>query len=403
MLNKIYLDYAASTPIDKAVIRETKKIMKNNFYNPSSIYKQGVLSKRKLEEARKTVSKTILSRKEDIYFTNGGTESINSAILGLGRYYLKQKAKQKEFIPHIITLKTEHPAVLESCKKLEEEGCEVTYLNVDKESGIVNPNQIKEEIRDNTVLVTIAYVNGEIGVISPLKEISKVILESKEKRGRDKNNYPYFHTDASQAPNYLSVQVEKLGVDMMTLDGAKIYGPKGSGILYKKHFVNIEPIFFGGSQEKGIRAGTENLASAVGFSIALKKAQDNYKQESERLNILQNYFYKKITTEFPKIELNGSNKFGKKRISNNLNFCFKNMDVVSEMLVIQLDKAKIFVSATTACKNLDDVAHSYVIENLEDPKEKGICSKSSIRFTFGRDTNKRKLNKVVKKLRSILQ
>ena len=388
MNKKIYLDYASTTPLSKSVYRKMKPYLRDIFYNPSSIHHGGVLAKRSVQGAREIIARGLSVRSQDVYFVGSGTESINLAMLGVVRSAIKKMKGEK---PHLIITEIEHPAVMEAARRLEIEGAELTILPVLK-SGLINAQSVRAALKPNTVLVSIMFANNEIGTILPISKISKEIQDYKNKLGRDKFTYPYFHTDASQAVNYFSVQVEKLGVDLMTIDAGKFYGPKGVGVLYKKHSVDIEPIIFGGSQESGLRAGTENVAGIVGCAEAFAIAQKNREKESNRLLKLQLYFIEEILKVFPNATLNGDLR---QRLPNNVNICIPGSN--AEFLVLALDAKNVYVSSTTACKSLGDNSYSYVVDAIG----KKDCAASSIRFSFGTDTTKYKLKKVIKILSKI--
>lgn len=394
MKDKIYLDYASTTPISKKVLAKMKPYMRKVFFNPSSIHSGGVLAKRAVADARANIAKGLSVRSQDVYFVGSGTESINLALMGVVRKFLfddefKNKLEGKK--PHLIITEIEHPAVIEAARRLEKEGAELTVLSVLKD-GLIKSHSVRAAIKPNTVLISIMFANNEIGTILPISKISKEILEFKNQIGRDKNSFPYFHTDASQAVNYFSVQVEKLGVDLMTIDSGKFYGPKGVGVLYKKYSVPIEPIIFGGAQESGLRAGTENVAGIIGCAEAFVEAQKKREQESQRLLKLQLFFIEEVLKIFPNASLNGDLR---DRLPNNVNICIP--DSNAEFLVLALDAKKVLVSSTTACKSLGDTSYSYVIEAIG----KKECAASSIRFSFGRDTTEYKLKKVLKILKKI--
>jgi cysteine desulfurase len=235
--------------------------------------------------------------------------------------------------------------------------------------------------------------NNEIGTIFPVRDISRVIHKFKKELGKEKKSYPYLHTDASQSPNYMDININRLGIDMMSLDGSKIYGPKGSGVLIKKSYVQIDSISFGGSQEFGLRSGTENLPLIYGFYLALKKTLEIQEQESVRIINLQKYFILKIQNYFPEIKINGSVE---KRLPNNINICVPNIN--AEFTVIKLDHLGISCSSMTACRNMTDVSSSYVVESLGEK-----CGESSLRFTMGRETKKSDIDRVIKSLSKIIK
>ncbi|MDD4988810.1 MAG: cysteine desulfurase family protein [Candidatus Pacebacteria bacterium] len=381
---RIYLDYASTTPLDKEVFEAMKPFFSENFENPSSLYTGGVSAKKAVADARKSIGGEFGVRAEEIIFTSGGTEANNMALLGVFR-----SAKKKISKPHVITSVIEHPSILEVCKQIEKEGGEITYVPV-SENGIVNPKDIAKVLQKNTILVSVMYANNEIGTIQPISEIARLIRQFQ----KDYGVKIAFHTDASQAANYLPLKVDSLGVSLMTLDGSKIYGPKGVGVLYKKKEVSIEPILFGGGQEVGVRSGTENVPGIVGMAKALEKCAQIRSSESARLTGLRDFLIAEILKKFPKVTLNGDQV---RRLPNNVNICFPELD--AEFAVIKLDEAGIACSSTSACNNLSENPFSYVIGALPDKKG---CERSSLRFTLGRETVKTELDNVLKILSKIL-
>lgn len=383
---RIYMDYAARTPVEKEVVLWMDKFYDINYSNSSALHKEGLNSKNVLNESRKSIAKNLNCGDSEIIFTSGGTESDNLAMLGI---FLEAQKNGIEN-PHIITTKIEHPAILEICEKIKSLGGEITLVSVSEE-GLVSPEEIFNSIKTNTILVSVMYANNEIGTIQPLKEISKKI-----KDWREKNNtqFPYFHSDACQAGLYLSLDVKKLGLDMMTLDGIKIYGPGGVGVLYKNNNIKIQPIVYGGGQENGLRSGTENIVGISGFSKSLEIAESLKEFESKRLSDIRDYGISKIIENFPNSSLNGSYQ---KRLPNNINICFPGLD--SEFAVIKLDTLGFSVSAASACNNLSLENSSGVIKALG----KESCASSSIRFTFGRETKKKDINDLVRALKTFVK
>lgn len=382
---RIYLDYASKTPTDPRVLASMKPFFDKNFSNPSSLHKEGQNSKKVLSDARKDIAKILLSNESEIIFTSGGTESNNLALLGVFDAALKSGIKN----PHIISTEIEHPAILEVCKEIQKRGGEVTLVPVNNE-GLVSSQDIFSAIKENTVLVTVMYANNEIGTIQPIKEIGTKIKQWREK---NKTSFPYFHTDACQAGLYLSLNVHNLGLDLMTLDGIKMYGPSGVGILYVRGGVLINPILFGGGQEKGLRSGTENFISAMGFAKALEIAEEMKEKESARLIYIRDYAIEKILENFQESSLNGSKT---ERLPNNVNICFPKID--SEFAVVSLDVYGISASYTSSCKTLAEDSSSYVVYALG----KEDCRLSSLRFTFGRDTKKEDIDVLIETLRKIM-
>ncbi|MEI6296567.1 MAG: cysteine desulfurase family protein [bacterium] len=381
----IYLDYAATTPVDEKVLLGMRRFWSTEYGNPGSIHSLGVSANKALEEARKNIALPLGARSSEIFFTSGGTESNNLAIMGVANFF-KRISNGKKL--HIITSKIEHHSVLKPFKFLEKNGFDVTYLNTSP-SGLVKPEDVKKAIKDNTVLVSLMYANNEIGTIQPIREISQKI---KEKRGD--RNYPIFHTDACQAPGALSLQVSNLGIDLMTIGGSKIYGPKGSGFLYIKNGTPVDPVFFGGGQEGGLRSGTQNVPEIVGLSIALRLIEDKRKKESDRLTILRDYFITSAKKIISNLELNGD---AKQRLPNNVNFYFPGIS--GEQLVIELDAKGVMTSTGSACSSREE-APSHVLVSVYGKEAR---ANSSVRFTFGRDTTKNDILKTVKILQNIVE
>ena len=402
MKKRIYLDYAAATPLDRRVAKVIRPYESKQFANPSSIHAEGVAARRAVETARTIIARLLNVRSEEIIFTSGGTEADNTAILGV-----VQKAKEKGIaIPHIVTTTIEHSAVLEACRKLESWGVRVTYVPVDI-SGFVDPKKIQAALEPETVLVSVQLANSEIGAIQPLHAIASAIVEYKKMYRRDNQvlgqlGYPYFHTDASQAPNYLDISFQKYGVDLMTLDAAKIYGPKGIGLLAVKRQVSLAPLIVGGGQEHGLRSGTEPVAAIVGFASALSIATKLREKENRRLRALQQYFVQRLKETLPRSVIIVSGDC-QKSLPNNVTICVRNGEE-AELLVVRLDAMGIACSAGSACTNLSTATYSYVIEALDqaDQTESRDCKSSSIRFSFGRATTKRDLDLTLRAIRSII-
>lgn len=381
---KIFLDYAGGSPLGSSVIKEMEKYH-GVFANPSGLYKEAQEAKNLLSDFRTRVAKVLNVTKNEIVFTGGGTEGNNLALLGVFENY-----RTKDFVPHIITTSIEHSSTLEVCKEVERRGGEVTILNVNEE-GLVSLSELKNSIKENTVLISIGYANSEIGTIQPIGEIAKII---KEYRQGTHTPTPYLHVDTGTAPLYLSLDIARHGIDLLTLDAAKIYGPKGVGALYVKSGVKLRPIIFGGGQERGMRSGTENLGGIAGFTVALEEAVKNREQESKRVLEIRDYAIKNILKEFKFSKLNGSIKH---RLPNNINICFPNLD--AEFAVVELDILGFSVSYSSSCMTLKDDQSSYVIRAIgrED------CSKSSLRFTLGEDNSKGDIDKLILALKKVVK
>ena len=375
---RIYLDNAATTPIDKRVLSVIRKISTESYGNPSSLHKEGVEAKKILSEARKDIAEIIGANPDEIVFTSGGTESNNLAIFGTVRDPKKS---------HIIVSSIEHASIIECVKELEKRGAEVTYLPVNGD-GVVSSKDIKEAIKENTVLVSIMYANNEIGTIQPIVEIAKAIRHSKSR--------PIFHTDACQATNYLDMKVLHLGVDLMTFNASKIYGPKGVGALFVRKGIKLSPLIFGGGQEKGIRSGTENVASLKGFAEAMKITEEMKEKESARLTKLRDFFIAEAMEKIPNSVLNGS---AENRLPNNVNISIPKTD--AEELVIILDARGIACSTGSACANISaDGKVSHVVEALGFGRDRAA---SSLRFTLGRETTKEDIIFIANELSKILK
>lgn len=384
---RVYLDYAAATPVRPEIHQFIKPFATDNFGNPSAIYLEGRIAKQALEQARESVAKNLNCHPHEIIFTNGGTESINLAIFGIARAYKKFFKK-----PRLITSQIEHPAVLESMKQLSKEGFDIKYVSTNK-FGEINLSELKKYLNSQTILVSVMYANNEIGTIQPIEKISTIIKIFR------KNKYlPFFHTDACQAANYLNINVNHLGVDFMTLNGGKIYAPKASGILYKKSGLSIDPIIFGGGQEKNLRSGTENLTSWMGFSKALELTQKEKSTKIKKIKQLRDYLQKNIL-KIPQTFLNGHPQ---KRLPNNLNVIISGIE--GESLILELDKAGIAASTGSACHS-HSLEPSHVLKSLGLSREK---IHGSLRLTLGKYTTKKEINyvirilpKIVKKLRNL--
>jgi len=371
---QVYLDNASTTPVDPKVLKAMMPYFSGRYGNPSSLHAPGRESKNAIEAARKNIAKHIGAEPEEIIFTGGGTESDNLAMFGIARAY-KEKGR------HIIVSGIEHKAILDACRKLEKEGFEITYLDVDKK-GLVSLEQLNSSLRRDTILVSIMYANNEIGTIQPIKEIAEIIQGNKLSK-------PIFHTDACQAAGALLINVKELGVDALTMSASKIYGPKGVGCLYLNKKYKIEPVMVGGGQERGLRSGTENVAGIVGFSEAISISEKKRVSENERLTKLRDHFLKRIQKEITGAIINGD--IGQ-RLPNNINVSIRGVE--GESLILLLDKYGIYCSTGSACSSMD-LNPSHVLLKIGLPLELAHCS---IRFTLGRHTKKEDLDYTIKVL-----
>jgi cysteine desulfurase len=343
-----------------------------------------------LENARTETARVLGARPEEIIFTSGGTESNNLAIQGIvWAWHEKTKA---HLLPHVITTNIEHSSVLEACKLLEKRKlAEISIVPVEA-NGIVDPKKIKKEIKENTLLVSVMYANNEIGTLQPIGEIAREIRHYKKINKRDD---VFFHTDAVQAVNYLSLNIEKLGVDMLTLSGSKIEGSGRVGVLYKGKNVPLVNIFGGGDQEGGLRPGTENLQEIIKFSKAFSQVQKMKEKEAKRLAGLRNYFFARLS-KLPFGTVLAVNGDLQKRLPNNVNVTFPN--IPSDLLVIELSAKGIMASSKSACKSGDGKA-SHVIKAIRPNMRE---TDGAVRFSLGTGTTKKDIDYTVQAVSRIL-
>jgi cysteine desulfurase len=374
MAKIIYLDHAAATPIDPSVLKAMQPYFNERFYNPSATYNAARKVHNTLEAARASAAHWLGARPAEIIFTAGGTEANNLAIHGIVRQHIVRQ-------PNVVVSAIEHESVLEPANEYD---CREVVVAKD---GRLDLDDLRRNIDENTVLVSIMYANNEIGTIQPIREIAKIVAEKRAERSP--SDLPLLlHTDACQAANYLDLHVARLGVDLLTINGGKIYGPKQSGVLYVKGGTRLKPLITGGGQERGLRSGTENVAAAVGMARALELAQSDRREESNRLQSLQQLFIKEVAA-LPQAVINGSQRF---RLPNNIHLTLPGQD--NERLLIQLDEAGILAAAGSACA-ADSGEPSHVLRAL------GISDKdarASLRFTMGRSTTEVMINKTTKVL-----
>lgn len=387
----VYLDHAASTPLDPEVFAAMKPWLAGHYANPSALYASGVEARKEVELSRKSVADLLYTNSDSIIFTGSGTESINMAILGTA---LKHAKAGK----HIITTKIEHKAVLETLVQLEKEGFEVTHLAVDAE-GRIYMEELRRALRYDTILVSIMYVNNEIGTINPIADIGRELLKW---RKAGCTPYPIFHSDACQAASTEDLNVEKLHVDLMSLNGSKIYGPKGLGILYKRREVALEPISFGGGQEFWLRSGTENVSGIIGIAKALVLTESAKERYVQSVAEIRDYFWELIQKHIPAVKLNGpdimhENKRAKSaRSVSNLNVSFAGVD--ADALVLYLDEYGVMCSKGSACET--ESGDSYVLKAIGLRKDE---IKGTVRFTLGKSTSKKDIDHVMKYLPRIVE
>ena len=371
----IYADHSATTYVKDEVIKEMLPYFTLNYGNPSSAYSIGRVSKEAVEKARIKVAKAIGAESNEIYFTAGGSESDNMIIKGIAR---ANKSKGK----HIITTKIEHLAVLNTCRELEEEGFEVTYLDVD-DKGFINLDELKRNIRSDTILISVMFANNEIGTIEPIHEIGKIA----------KDIGIIFHTDAVQAVGNVDIDVKKLNIDALSLSAHKFYGPKGVGAAYISSFVKFEPVINGGHQECSKRAGTENVPGIVGLGKAIEIATSNIIEHSDKVKKIRDELINDIESGIEGVILNGDRK---ERLCSNVNFCIDGID--SESLVLMLDMDGICASSGSAC-TAGILAPSHVLTAIG--RIDNIAT-SSIRFTFGEENTSEDVKVIYNVLKDVV-
>ena len=376
MSGLIYLDHAATTPLDRSVLAEMEPYLCEVFGNPSSIYQSAREARRALDEARDTVADILNARAREIVFTSCGSESDNLAIKGVA---FANRSRGN----HIITSQIEHHAVLHSCQYLEKFGFRVSYLPVDR-NGLVDLELLKQEIGDETILVTIMYANNEIGTIQPIEEIAQICKERRV----------YFHTDAVQAAGALDLDVKRLGVDMLSLSGHKFYGPKGIGALFVRRGVQYWPQQHGGTQERNRRAGTENVPGIVGFAAALRAAYENFDQINGHSALLRDRLIEGILSRVDNAVLSGHPT---SRLSNNASFCFENIE--GESILLALDQRGVMASSGSACTSAS-LEPSHVLMALGLPAH---FAHGSLRLTVGKDNTMDEVERVLVELPSIIE
>jgi len=375
-MKRIYLDHAATTPVDPAVVETMLPFFTEYFGNPSSVYTEGRGVKKAIEAARLQIAKAINADPREIYFTGSGSEADNWAIKGIA---MKNQAKGK----HIITSTIEHHAVLHTCEYLEKQGFEVTYLPVDKD-GLISLDDLRNAIRTDTILVTIMFANNEIGTVEPIKEIGEIVKE----RGI------IFHTDAVQALGNIPVDVKDLNVDLLAISAHKIYGPKGIGALFIRKGVPIDNLIHGGAQERKKRAGTENTAEIVAFGEAAEMVTEHLTENAAHMKKLRDLLIKGVMENIPQVRLNGHPE---KRLPGNANFCFDYIE--GESILLSLDIIGIAGSSGSACTS-GSLDPSHVLLAIGLPA--GIAH-GSLRLTIGKHTTVEDINYVVENLIQIIE
>jgi cysteine desulfurase len=377
--SSLYFDYAAATPVDPRVLEAMLPYFSEKFGNPSTIHRMGVEARAAMEMARTSTAKLINAHPDEIFFTSGATESVNLAILGAARAY-------KEHGRHIVSTTAEHKATLET---LTREGFDVTLVPVDKD-GKVSVQEILAAIQADTVLVSIIYVNNEVGTMNPIREIGKVVERYRRVMGE---TLPLLHVDVAQAVPYLYVDVEKEKMDFASFSASKMGGPKGAGALYVRRSASIKPLLFGGAQEHGVRPGTENVPGVVGLGksceLTREEREANYKHVSE----MRDVFVDEVQKRIERVKINGGAKDFSPHI---VNLCIKGVE--AEELILRLDAENIFVSAASACNNAG--ARSHVLQAMGYTEDE---IKSSVRFSFGKQTTTGAVVKAAEALARIVE
>jgi cysteine desulfurase len=388
----IYLDYAAATPLAPEVKKAMAPFWNEKFGNPSALYKEGKEANVALDEARAEIATLISAKQSEIFFTAGGTESVNLAIFGIARMNTESATNERGTSKHFITSAIEHHCVLNSFKALEGEGYKTTLVGVDKE-GFINIDQLKKSISPQTVFISVMLANNEIGTIEPIAEIGKWLRALNQERIKKGLSKIVFHTDACQAAGFLDLNVDRLGIDLMSVNGSKIYGPKQTGFLYVRSGVILKPLVYGGGQEKELRSGTENVAGAVGLAKAFELAQASRLKENVKLINLRDYLITRLQKTIPGMLLNGpaDNKL-KDRLPNNVNFTIKGVE--GESLMLYLDSYGISAATSSAC-TAASVEPSHVLVAIGHSAKD---AKSSIRFSLGKATTKTEIDYLVKVL-----
>lgn len=374
-MKTIYFDNNATTQTDEEVLKAMLPYFVENYGNPSSIYKIGRENRKAVEEARKKVATALNCEPDEIYFTSGGSEADNTAIRGIAYQYQKKGN-------HIITSKIEHPAVLETCKQLEKEGFEVTYVGV-KENGILDLEELKSAIKATTILISVMFANNEIGTIQPMQEIGEIAQK----------HHIFFHTDAVQAVGSVSIDVKALHIDALSLSAHKFYGPKGIGALYMKKGIQFGKLINGGHQEKNKRAGTENVPGIVGLGKAIELAYENLEEHNKTIQALRDYYVAQVEEKIPYIHINGDRK---KRLPGNSNISFRFIE--GEGLLLNLDLKGICASSGSACTS-GSLDPSHVLLAIGLPHE---IAHGSLRISIGKYNTKEEIDYVVENLVEIV-
>ena len=375
-MNRIYLDHAATTPMAEQVVHTLVEEMNNVYGNASSIHQTGRIARKKLDDARRILAQSIGAQEIEITITSGGTEADNYALFGTA-YARKAIGK------HIITTQIEHHAILHACQQLEKEGFEITYLPVD-ETGLISIDDLKNALRQDTILVSIMFANNEVGTIQPIKEIGNLL----------KDHQAYFHTDAVQAYGSVSIDVKETYIDLLSVSSHKINGPKGIGFLYQNKDIYLKPLLYGGQQERKKRAGTENVPAIVAFAKAVEIKQQNIENSNEHYRALRDTFVEQLQTNGVEFKINGSLE---NLLPHVVNVSIPKTDV--ETFLVQLDLAGIDASSGSAC-TAGSIDPSHVLVAMYGEKTPEL--RNSVRFSFGLNNTKEEAIEAANKISKII-
>jgi len=386
--SRVYLDFAAATPLSKSAFLAMRPFLTETFGNPSAVHQEGVAARRAVEAARHDVAEALSVRPEFVTFTSGGTESNNLSIIGVVAALHEQGRAYADM--EVVTTRIEHPSIMATMQLLERQGVVVRYVAVDS-VGQISLAELGTPLNEKTILVSCAYANSEIGVIQPVRTIKRAIEAAEKKFGTT----ILFHVDAAQAPLWLSCQFSTVQADLLALDVGKCHGPKGVGVLVRSRRAHIAPVLFGGGQETGLRPGTENTAGVVGASVALKEAQQHWKARLEKVSAVRDEGISILLQAIPHAVLNGPT--GEKRLANNINISVPGLD--TEYATIVLDKHGFAVSTKSACAGAGGGESAVVKAISNDPAR----SRSTLRISLGPDTNTKNLKDLTKVLKAHIE
>lgn len=376
---RVYLDWAAASPLHEEVFFAMEPYLRYEYGNPGSIHKEGSVAKNAVTESRISIARILGIRPNEVFFTASGTEANNLAVHGLLNSLIEKGLNLSEL--EVITTRIEHPSILQVLEYLITRGLNVKYVSVNTD-GLIDTNQLQNFLNEKTCLVTFSYANSEIGVIQPVGRITRIV----NKYNKDKNADIKVHVDAAQAPLWLTCQMHQLGVDLMTLDSGKCQGPKGVGVLAKLAKVEIRGIVYGGGQESGLRAGTENVAGIVGAAKAIEIAQKDWSVRANKVSLVRDEGIKILLEAIPNAVLNGT--IGENRLANNINISIPNFD--TEFVVVVLDKNGFAVSTRSACRGAGGGESAVVKEISDDPAR----ASSTLRITLGPNTTTEEIKKL---------